>query len=104
MSYVGTDFAPPSAPGEVEWYAFDFSAILAAGETILTASWLVEAIYPNGNGIPNTSGTPSIKGGSVAYLLAGLSVGVNYLLTATVSTSLGAVLILYSHVYCQAPN
>jgi hypothetical protein len=104
MSYVGADFAPPSDPGEVEWYAFDFSAILASGETISTATWLIEVVYPTGSSAPSVLSVPAVNGSVVAYLVPGLCVGAAYRFTATVTTSQGATKSLYSHMYCQAPN
>ncbi len=74
--------------GAVRTYLFDYSdfAEVAAGET-LSAPAVVSV--PAGL----TVGAPSVSGSQVAVLVSGGSVGGRYVLTCTVSTSGGAVLV-----------
>lgn len=73
---------PPKNPVAVLDYAFDFTAWLAAGETIATAGITV----PNGI----TLSTPaSINGGVVVFWLSGGTSMQSYLITCLISTSAG---------------
>ena len=88
--------------GEVERYSFDFIALLAAGETISTVSWAAQADSGAGDGAVSTRiiGAATIAGSTVSQLAGTFLPGVTYRLYATVSTSAGQTLVLWSRVYC----
>ena len=102
MSYVGENFTGTD-PTEVELYAFDFLTVLATGEVILTATFAVSVISGT-DPLASTRkvGITIINGTVVAQMVGPLLAGCTYLLQATVTTSLGQTLDLYSHVPCQA--
>jgi len=88
-----------------ELFNFDFSALLASGETINSAP--VTATVVAGSGQPGTplttSGQPSINNGVVSQLIAGGQPGTVYLLTCLATTNLGQTLVLYSELQVVAP-
>lgn len=105
--YVGADFSPVDV-GEVISEAFDFVNDLAAGDSIASVAWscTVSAESTGTDSAPATrmSGTPNIIGTATYQRFAGMLPGVTYLLLATVTTTLGDQLKLWSHVYCSTPN
>ncbi len=80
-------------PGESRLYSFDFSALLATGETLSS----VNSVTYVGDGDPadtalTLSGSSAIVGKTVTQrILAGTS-GVRYKVTTRVTTSLGNIL------------
>lgn len=71
------------APAAVLPYTEDWSSWLATGETISTAVWTVDpGITQNGVSSTTTSAT---------IVLAGGTVGTTYLVSCTITTSLGNV-------------
>lgn len=92
-------------PGEVEFFGMDFANVLAAGETIASASVTLTDI----NGIDTGAqshviGTASISGTKVTQKLSGLLAGCYYLVLFTVITSAGQTIELYSRVRCETPS
>jgi hypothetical protein len=67
-------------PGSVKDYGFDWSEILETGETIASAVW-------NGGGL--TSSGAYISGENTYTLLAGGTLGTTYIVSCTITTSLG---------------
>jgi hypothetical protein len=101
--FAGRDYSP-SDLGEAETYGLDFSSDLAAGETIVSAAWtcaVLTGVDPDPQS--HVQGAGSING-TVAYqFFSGFLAGVTYRLLVTVTTNLGEIKILYSHVACQTP-
>lgn len=93
----------PSDVGEAEFYGFDFSRLLGAGETITSVTWNCTVISGiDGNPSSHLSGSPLINGGITTQFVSGFLPGVTYRLQALVITSAGQILSLYGHVTCQA--
>lgn len=85
---------------ETEVFTFDFSSLLADGETIsgtpTVAATVASGTDPNASAI--VSGAAQVSGAEVTQLItAGVS-GVTYTLTCTANTSLGQVLVLAGDV------
>ena len=109
--YAGRDF-DTSDTGEVEWYGFDYGAILAAGETIVSVVWTC-AVETGTDASPMThlSGSPVIEASqqtlaaasATIQLVSGLIPGNLYRLQAMATTSLGQMLSLWSHVLSITP-
>jgi hypothetical protein len=66
---------------------FDFSSLLAVGETISSAS-VSAAVYSGATGSTLTLGTASIVGAQVSCLASAGTEGVTYLVTCVAVTSL----------------
>lgn len=81
-------------PAETYPVAFDFSAVLPAGETISSSSWTASTY--SGNDLSPSSvlyGSPLTSGGTVKQVVTGGNSGVSYLVTATVLTSGGSTFL-----------
>lgn len=106
--YTGRDF-PPADPGESEPYSFDFVKDLEAGEVITGANWtcIVAEDSEGTDDDPSSrigTGAPDNSGTFTRQVVAGLLPGVKYVLEATVTTSLGKTVSLWSHVECNQPS
>jgi hypothetical protein len=103
--YAGIDF-DPSDTGEDEIYQFDYTAILASGETIVSAVWTCAVVNgTDGSPASHLQGAPLINSAGTAtqQWIQTLIPGVQYRLQAMVTTSIGQKLSLYSHVLCTNP-
>jgi len=85
----------PKRPDEVEVFAFDFSRLLASGETISTKS--VKSVLSTDSSevsVPGmVTGTATESAGVVSQLVGGGTDGVTYTLLCTVTTSQGQTLV-----------
>lgn len=89
-----SNFSPKTAR-EVQIFGFDFSSVLATGETI--SSTTVVQSTPKGKANSGTlflSGTANIDGTSVTQKVGGGISGDVYILECTINTSLGQVFVL----------
>lgn len=102
--YVGADYSPSDNP-ENELYGLDFVNDLPSGDSIATAAWTCS----NANDTQVTDPTPSariiagpfISGTVTTARVSGLLTGVKYVLQATVTTTQGNTLILFTHVTAE---
>lgn len=102
--YIGRDFFD-SDVGEDEVYTLNFARDIAHSETIVSATWSCVAVV----GIDATAsahlfGACSFSGNRTSQRIKGLLAGVKYRLMATVVTSLGNTVSLWSHVQCNNPS
>lgn len=90
---------PNKFVGETKTYAFDFSSLLAVGETISTAS-CAATVYSGTDASPSAliSGSASISGAIVSQKLTAGALGVIYEVACTITTSAGQTLILVGYV------
>ena len=81
--------------GETKTYPFPFISQLAAGETISTAV-TTAAVYSGTDASPSSivSGSATISGQTVTQAITAGTLGVTYLLTCTITTSLSQTLLL----------
>lgn len=89
-----SNFSPKTAR-EVQIFGFDFSSVLATGETISLTT--VVQSTPKGKANSGTlylSGTPNINGTSITQKVGGGISGDVYILECTINTSLGQVFVL----------
>ena len=108
--YVGRDFHPADT-GEDEIYTFDFRRDFDEGETIVSSEWTC-AIASDSESIdddaPNTHHSDDSEtldtDTTSRRRISGLVAGVKYVLEATVTTSLGNMRTLWSHVTCIEPH
>lgn len=86
---------PNKLSGEVKNYTFDFTSLLASGETISTQA-VTAAVYSGTDATPSAiiSGAASASGSVVTQKITGGTTGVIYELTCTITTSAGQTLIL----------
>jgi hypothetical protein len=89
----------PRTPTSTRFESFDFTSLLASGETINTASLAVTVVSgldaaPSGI----LSGSPSISGAVVKQLFTGGVSGVTYGIVCTANTSLGQSLQLAAYM------
>lgn len=104
MAFTGSDFDPMDA-GESGMLGFDFVNDLASGETISNATWTCEAVEgTDAQAATRLVGSPQNTGTLTKQRVAGLVAGVRYLLQATVTTSAGNTLSLWSRVLCVNPG
>ena len=104
--YVGRDFDPAQS-GETNAYGFDFVNDLnpAINEVIVGSTWSV-AVSQGSDASPSSHliggqflSSPTIT----SQQIGGLVSGVTYIVMATVVTSAGNTLELWSHIPCIAP-
>jgi len=104
--YVGRDF-DPSDRGESERYTFDFVNDLQGGDTIASVTWTCEVAAKSegadANAENHISGSADNAGTKTTQRVSGLLPGVVYLLTATVISTMGDTVSLWSHVECKEP-
>ena len=104
--YVGRDF-DPSDTGENERYTFDFVNDMQAGDGIQSAVWTCGVAAKSILADPAASACisqPAVYTGTkTTQRVSGMKPGVIYLLTANVTTTLGDVISLWSHVQCRQP-
>lgn len=86
---------PNKLAGDIKNYTFDFSGLLAVGETISTQS-VAAGVYSGTDATPSAiiSGAASASGAVVTQKITGGTVGVIYELTCTITTSTGETLLL----------
>lgn len=86
---------PNKIAAEVKNVTFDFTSLLASGETISTQV-VTAAVYSGTDAAPSAiiSGAASASGSVVTQKITGGTTGVIYELTCTITTSLGETLIL----------
>ena len=103
MPYVGTDFGAAD-PGALEEdvYSFDFAARLGPGETLSGAGTWALSSPSDSSASSRMIGLPVLSGTIVSQTIGGLLAG-EYLIEATVTTSLGRTLTAWSHIACIAP-
>lgn len=87
-----TVFCPPQG--------FDFTPLLAAGETISSASFFV-GVYTGVDSNPSAmlSGSPIVNGPVVLQLFAGGQLGTVYTIHCSIVTSLGQMATLIGYLY-----
>ena len=94
---VDRDF-PVEVVGDVINMAFDATAVLGAGETILTVTWACAAVVGTDPAAADRiTGNPTIAGPVVIQKVAAGVAGVTYRLSAALTTSAGQVMTLWSH-------
>lgn len=109
MPYAARDFTDADPNGmETTSYSFDFTSALGTGELIVSQAFTIfVASVSTGAGDPNPSsrlvGPPSLTGNIVSQLIGTLVAGNKYRIVATVMTSAGQTLSLYSYVECKTP-
>lgn len=86
---------PSKYAAETKLYAFDFSSLLAVGETLSTAS-VAASVYSGTDASPSSliSGSASIASAIVSQKITAGTAGVIYELACTVTTSAGQTLVL----------
>lgn len=96
-------FTPPKRPIEREFFAFDYRALLAAGEVIDEATWSI-AVAQGADAAPAAmlSGSPVINGTKVSQLVIGGVNNVQYLLQCTAETSTGQILVLDATLWVKS--
>jgi hypothetical protein len=105
MPRAPRDFNPlDPASLETATFTFDFSSMLGMGETILTATWTMQAL----NGLDQApssrlAGSPQISGNAVLQSIGTCVAGEQYRILATVTTSAAQTLTLYAHCQCITP-
>ncbi len=89
---------------ESEQFTFDFSTIIASGETISSAAIVVE-VKDGTDPTPSAIviGSPTISGSRVAQRIAGGLDGVTYRLEMTITTSLTNVYTLVGDLPVLSP-
>ena len=94
----------PKLVGETATYQFDFSSLLAVGETISTQS-VAATTYSGTDAAPSSiiSGSASASGAVVSQKITAGTVGVIYQLTCTITTSAGQTLLLAGYL-AVTPN
>jgi hypothetical protein len=106
--YAGRDF-DPSDEGESELYSFDFAKDMQPRDAITSAVWTCSVAAISDPDFTDPSPNSHITGSSVfagtktTQRVSGLLPGVTYTLRATVHTSLGDDVSLWSHVEVLAP-
>lgn len=94
------DYAPRTI-GEKVIFSLDYLQNLGSSETIISAAWSISLVSGTDPGVAGRiSGSPAISGSVVSQLVdltSGMSSGARYLLKCAATTSLGEVLIGYSH-------
>lgn len=91
-----TDFSSKRV-AEVEVFTVDFTALLASGETILTANWAITPYTVSTVANPMLVNTPTISGGKISQIIGGGTAGIYYTFIVTITTSLGQTLVLPEH-------
>jgi hypothetical protein len=106
MPYAGNDFSPTD-PLEESPYAFDFANSLADGDTITATEWACALAEANAgtDADPGTRilGDASSEGSVSTQTCGTFQAGCIYVLTAAVTTALGATLTLWAYVRCVEP-
>lgn len=102
--YVGADYSPSDNP-ESELYGLDFINDLPTGDSITGAT----CTCSNASDSPVQDATPAARiiagpfvvGTVTSVRLSGLQTGVKYTLQATVTTTFGNTIVLFSHVTAE---
>jgi hypothetical protein len=104
--YVGRDF-DPSDTGENERYSFDFVNDLQSGDTIQSVTWDCTVSVRSALDDPNAPlciSEPAVYTGTrTTQRVSGMQAGVVYVLTASVTSTMGDTVSLWSHVECKVP-
>lgn len=99
--YVGRDF-DASDTTESEVYSLNFVNDLQSGETILSVVFAMTAAEGvDSDPSSRLDGAPSFIGTTAMQRVTGLVTGVVYTLAATVTTSLGNRITLWSRIPCE---
>jgi hypothetical protein len=102
--YVGVAFSPMDV-GENEVFGLDFINDLPTGDSILSSSFtLIVDQGIDSNPSAHLNGAPGVGGTIALQRISGLLGGVNYLLQATVLTTLGNTISLNSFIRCITPS
>lgn len=89
----------PKYAAETKTYQFDFSSLLAAGESISTQA-VVASVWSGTDATPSAiiSGSASASGAVVSQKITAGTVGVIYELTCTITTSASQTLVLTGYL------
>lgn len=101
--HAANDFDPQDQ-GEEEFFEFDFTSILATGETIASVVWSCVAVNGSDAAAASRVTNVTFTQTTTAAFVSGLVGAVTYELRAMATTSAGQVLSLWAHVICQIPN
>ena len=98
--YIGRDFDPAQV-GESEVYSLDFANDMNTNDVISTVSFTLD-VESGTDATPSArlDGLPSHFGKIAMQRLSGLVLGVVYIITATIVTTQGNTLSLWSRVRC----
>jgi hypothetical protein len=102
MPYGNRDYSNAD-PTDQTSYTFDFTAALAAGETISTATCAISVAFgvdANPSSHLVGSAVVSANGANVSQLIGGLLVGVKYRIEFTANTSGSQKILGHSFVTC----
>lgn len=93
---------PPKLSGETKTYEWDFSSLLAVGETISTQT-VTASVYSGTDASPSSiiSGSATVSGDVVSQKITAGTVGVIYLLKCTITTSTSQTLQLTSFLVIE---
>lgn len=96
---------PPKYAAETISVEFDFSAMLAVGETISTQS-CTAAVYSGTDATPSSviSGSATASGAVVTQKLTGGTLGVIYTITCSITTSASQTLALSGYLVIVSPT
>lgn len=105
--YVGRDFHEMD-PGEQELLTLDFTNDLGADETVASAVWTcavqVGSPVADASASSRIIGSASVSGKTTTQKVGNLVAGANYLIKAVVTTNLGNLVSLWSHIICREPS
>jgi hypothetical protein len=117
--YVGKDW-DIIEPSETDTFSLEFTSRLKTGETVASTSWQLAVVSSDPGITPDASAASRLVGAATATTQSdpilgtrtfsnqtignGVIAGNTYRGEATIVTSLGRTLTLWSHVYCQAPG
>lgn len=83
----------------------DFVNDLPTGDSVSTVAFtMTVASGTDASPSSRIDGLPGVSGTQVGTRVSGLLPNVTYILKATVTTTLGNTLILYSHIPCETPS
>lgn len=90
---------PNKLVGSTQTYTFDFTSLLASGETISTQV-CTAAVYSGTDASPSAiiSGSASASGAVVSQKITAGTEGVIYKVTCTITTSAGQTLVLVGYL------
>jgi hypothetical protein len=92
----------PIDPGESEILGFDFADVLATGETPSSTSWAIQtSVGTDSSASSRLIGSASVVGTISQQRVGNCLAGVKYTLVASVVTSAGNTLSLWSHLACN---
>lgn len=91
--------------GETVSVQFDFTSLLAPGETI-SGDAVTASVFAGLDNTPSAilSGSPTVSGATISQKITAGTAGVVYLLNASATTSAGQVLILQTYLAVTDTN